>query len=203
MFIGPKFASNEIMNDQLEKIKEFAAKAHEGQWRKFADEPYIKHPVRVMNICQRYSQKMSIPAAALLHDVLEDTTVTQAELNQFLHSVMDNLTASETMKLVGDMTDIYTKQQYLQWNRRKRKAMEVERMQKTSPDAQTIKYADIIDDCLDLNNAEPDFARLFLFECRALLKAMIDGNNELRQIAIKTVDECIRNGRRRRERVVI
>ena len=69
-------------------------------------------------------------------------------------------------------------------------------MQKASPDAQTIKYADIIDNTLDLKNAEPDFARLFLFECKALLKAMNDGNDELRQIAIKTVDEGIRdNGR--------
>ena len=194
--MGLKFVSSKIMKAQLEKIKEYATKAHDGQWRKFADEPYIKHPVRVMNICQQYSQKVSILAAALLHDVLEDTAVTMEELNQFLQGVLDKTTANETMKLVVDMTDIYTKQQYPQWNRRKRKAMEVARMQKTSPDAQTIKYADIIDNTLDLKNAEPDFARLFLFECRALLKAMNDGNDELRQIAIKTVDECIKAARK-------
>lgn len=184
------------MNEQLEKIKDYAAKAHGDQRRKFADEPYINHPVRGMNICFPYSPGDSMPAAALLHDVLEDTAVTTEELSQFLHSVFDQTTAAETMRLVEDMTDIYTKQQYPQWNRRKRKAMELERMQKVSPDAQTIKYADIIDNTLDLKNAEPDFAKLFLFECKGLLKAMNDGNNELHQLAIKTVDDCIKVARK-------
>lgn len=184
------------MNDQLEKIKEYAANAHSGQWRKFADEPYIQHPVRVMEICHRYSQKQPMLAAALLHDVLEDTPVTKDEMHQFLHRVFDNVTADETMELVEELNDVYTKQHYPQWNRRKRKSMELERMQKASPDAQTIKYADIIDNSLDLKNAEPDFARLFLFECRALLKIMNKGNDELRLLAIKTVDDSIKAARK-------
>ena len=178
------------MRRALQKIKEFAATSHGQQWRKFADEPYINHPIRVMEICQRYTNNESILAAALLHDVLEDTEIGKDELHEFLYTVFDREIANQTLTYVEELTDVYIKSRYPQWNRRKRKTMEVRRLQKVSPEAQTIKYADIIDNSLDLKNAEPDFAKLYLHECNALLKDMIDGNSELHKLAIATVKEC-------------
>ena len=42
-------------NALIEKVQAFAAKAHEGQRRKFADEPYSNHVVRVMQTCNKVS----------------------------------------------------------------------------------------------------------------------------------------------------
>jgi predicted RNA-binding protein with EMAP domain len=92
---------------------------------------------------------------------------------------MDEQKILHTRKLVEELTDIYTKKQYPGWNRRKRKAKEAERLSKTSSEAQTIKYADIIDNYADIKNSKEDFARLFLFECRSLLKTITEGDNRL------------------------
>ncbi|HKO82078.1 MAG TPA: hypothetical protein VJU78_16840, partial [Chitinophagaceae bacterium] len=61
----------------------------------------------------------------------------------------------------------------------------------TSSQAQTIKYADIIDNSVDIKNSEDEFARIFLFECRALLKAMTKGDDRLYKKAVETVQQCI------------
>lgn len=54
----------------------FAAKAHEGQYRKDGLTPYVSHPFRVAMTLQHVFgiNAEDILAAAILHDVLEDTT---------------------------------------------------------------------------------------------------------------------------------
>lgn len=54
----------------LERAIEIARKAHEGQSDK-GGAPYITHPLRVMERAGPEEAKM----AAVLHDVVEDTTV--------------------------------------------------------------------------------------------------------------------------------
>jgi guanosine-3',5'-bis(diphosphate) 3'-pyrophosphohydrolase len=178
------------MEDALLKIKDFVRRAHGDQQRKFAHEPYIHHPVRVMEICREYTSHLPILAAALLHDVLEDTATTKDQIQEFLSDVMDERSAMETIQLVIALTDIYTKQQYPQWNRFKRKMKEAERLAAVSGDAQTIKYADIIDNT-DIVHADTDFAGRFLSECRELLKKMPRGNPRLHERAMATVNECL------------
>src|SRR5690348_5206587 len=131
------------MDPVLEPIKDFAAKAHGEQRRKFADEPYIAHPIRVMEMCRQYTHDTAILAAALLHDVLEDTPVNKQQIKDFLLTVMDAGKAQRTVQLIDELTDRYTKANYPHWNRRKRKAKESERLTNTSGESQTIKYADI------------------------------------------------------------
>ena len=179
------------MEDLLQKITEFARRAHGDQRRKFVDEPYINHPVRVMETCRQYNSTTEVLAAALLHDVVEDTPVTAEEIKNFLLSLMDEEKTLRIIKLVEELTDIYTKDQYPGWNRRMRKAKETERLSNTSSQAQTIKYADIIDNSVDIKNSEDEFARIFLFECRALLKAMTKGDDRLYKKAVETVQQCI------------
>lgn len=59
----------------------FAAKAHAKQRRKSTDVPYIIHPVGVMMVLVECSETdPELLAAALLHDTVEDTGVTLAEL---------------------------------------------------------------------------------------------------------------------------
>ncbi|GAB7386506.1 GTP diphosphokinase [Bacillaceae bacterium] len=59
----------------LRQAYEFARQAHEGQVRK-SGEPYISHPVAVAEILLDLELDAVTVAAALLHDVVEDTDVT-------------------------------------------------------------------------------------------------------------------------------
>ncbi|SHN29071.1 HD domain-containing protein [Chitinophaga sp. CF418] len=175
----------------LADIEEFARQAHGDQQRKFVDEPYIQHPIRVMQLCREYTMNLTVLSAALLHDVLEDTTVTKDKLFNYLQDVMKQEDAQKTLALTVELTDVYVKRNYPKWNRRKRKYAEAVRMSKVSAAAQTIKYADIIDNSLDISNSSSDFKPTFLHECRTLLEVMDKGNPELRKRAIATVNSFL------------
>lgn len=179
------------MDAALQQVKDFAAKAHNGQQRKYSPEPFIAHPVRVMEMCRLFKPELSVLAAALLHDVLEDTVVDQNELQQFLNTVMDAGEANRTVELVVELTDVYVKQRFPKWNRRKRKLKEADRIEQTSADAQTVKYADIIDNCKEIVEQDPEFANRYLRECRALLKRIPKGVPELYKRANDIVTTCL------------
>lgn len=59
---------------KLEMAIEFAKKNHEGQKRK-SGEPYIIHPIAVMEILKRYDFPEDILISWILHDVVEDTEI--------------------------------------------------------------------------------------------------------------------------------
>lgn len=58
----------------------FAAKAHEGQYRKSTNIPYITHPFAVGMLLQQVKCSEEVIAAGILHDTIEDTDVTYEEL---------------------------------------------------------------------------------------------------------------------------
>jgi (p)ppGpp synthase/HD superfamily hydrolase len=182
-----------IMEDILEKIKKFADQAHGEQKRKYTPDRYIVHPVRVKNICREYTNDITILAAALLHDVLEDTPVSSEEIKFFLLTLMDSKHALKTLMLVEDLTDIYTKEKYPELNRKRRKIKEAERLENIHADAQTVKYADLIDNSLDICVHDKGFAGIFLKEANILIKKMNKGNKELHHRAAKTLNECLRD----------
>jgi (p)ppGpp synthase/HD superfamily hydrolase len=179
------------MNPTLEKVKRFAEKAHGEQRRKYSDERYISHPIRVMEMCMQYTDDDCMLAAALLHDVLEDTSVNEKEMRTFLNEVMSPEAAERTLEMVVELTDIYTKKKYPGLNRRARKSKEAERLSKVSGDAQTIKYADIIDNATNIFVHDPDFAIVFIQEGRGVLKRMLQGDPELYDRALKVVEDCL------------
>jgi len=175
--------------ENLMKVAAFAADAHAGQRRKYVNEPYIEHPVRVMYTCM--SQNMALPTlcAALLHDVLEDTKVTEDELMIFLRSLFNHGEASEILSLVLQLTDIYTNKNYPYWNRRLRKAAELERLKTASPEAQSIKYADILDNVDAIVEEDESFAKVLLGEYQQQLKGLVKGNSILREQALLKITE--------------
>ena len=63
----------------LRKAYVFAASAHKGQVR-MSGEPYLSHPLEVANMLADINLDATTLAAGLLHDVLEDTDVTAAEI---------------------------------------------------------------------------------------------------------------------------
>src|SRR5438093_10660320 len=63
----------------VERAFAFSEEAHQGQFRK-SGEPYITHPLAVASILSQWRLDAEGLAAALLHDVMEDTSVTRGEL---------------------------------------------------------------------------------------------------------------------------
>jgi len=63
----------------VERAFEFSESAHRGQFRK-SGEPYITHPLAVASILSEWRLDAEGLAAALLHDVMEDTSVTRGEI---------------------------------------------------------------------------------------------------------------------------
>ncbi len=59
----------------------FSAQAHEGQYRASGD-PYVSHPLEVARVMAEMHMDHQSIIAALLHDVLEDTSVTKEKLAQ-------------------------------------------------------------------------------------------------------------------------
>ena len=73
---------NKKTNEKLiRKAYEFSLKAHEGQMR-LSGEPYITHPLEVAYIITTLELDDESICAALLHDVVEDTSVTREEIKK-------------------------------------------------------------------------------------------------------------------------
>ncbi|MDJ0313351.1 bifunctional (p)ppGpp synthetase/guanosine-3',5'-bis(diphosphate) 3'-pyrophosphohydrolase [Arthrobacter sp. H35-D1] len=83
--------------DLIQRAFTVAEKYHEGQKRKSGD-PYITHPVAVATILAEMGMTGSTLAAALLHDTVEDTPYTLAELEREF--------GSEIMMLVDGVTKL-------------------------------------------------------------------------------------------------
>lgn len=182
--------TQDIKLELLNQIDQFTDKAHGSQLRKYLPDRYIVHPRRVMQICQKVSDHLPTLATALLHDVLEDTSVRPHEIKDFLISIFKQANilapqqlADEILSLVIELTDVYEKAVYPQLNRTQRKTLERKRMQGISPKAQTIKYADIMDNAAEIVQYDKAFAPKFLSECRELLAVMNQGDPTLYELA--------------------
>jgi myo-inositol-1(or 4)-monophosphatase len=68
--------------NKVEKAVLFATKAHAGTCRKGTDRPYILHPLEAMSIVKKYTFDEDVLSAAVLHDTVEDTSVTIAQLER-------------------------------------------------------------------------------------------------------------------------
>lgn len=173
--------------EKLDKIIKFADRAHGDQMRKYTTDRYIVHLIRVMRTCSQYTDSLPVLAAAILHDVLEDTSYTNNDLSVFLKNYMSEEEQDLTVKLVTELTDVYISKDFPTLNRFKRKTMELNRLKEISPEAQTIKYADIIDNATEISQSDPNFAERYLYECYDIVSALTKGNPELRTIALGVV----------------
>jgi GTP pyrophosphokinase len=66
---------------QLQSAYHFSEQAHLGQFRQ-SGEPYISHPLAVASILAQWHLDPQALTAALLHDVMEDTSVTKTEISR-------------------------------------------------------------------------------------------------------------------------
>lgn len=66
--------------DRLNRAIQFATTAHEGQYRKNTTMPYITHPFMVGTLLAEAGCAPKLIMAGYLHDILEDTAVTENEI---------------------------------------------------------------------------------------------------------------------------
>lgn len=75
------FPTDPALTHRINQALVFAARAHNGQVRKGTDVPYLVHPVGVMLILLEVGEaEVELLLAALLHDTVEDTPTTLADL---------------------------------------------------------------------------------------------------------------------------
>jgi (p)ppGpp synthase/HD superfamily hydrolase len=180
------------MQQILEKIIAFTDHAHGDQRRKYTPDRYIVHPIRVMETCRKFTNDVTILAAALLHDVLEDTPVQKEDIRNFLLGILTPQQAEQTLRMVVELTDVYVKENYPELNRKARKAKELERLKRTSAASQTIKYADILDNSIEIAVHDPEFAAVYLRESQTILRHLTKGNATLHAEVLKTLEEALR-----------
>lgn len=70
------------LDERLEKAYRYASEAHSGQYRKGTKIPYFTHIITTMNYCMELTDDIEILQAAILHDTVEDTSVTLEDLRR-------------------------------------------------------------------------------------------------------------------------
>jgi (p)ppGpp synthase/HD superfamily hydrolase len=141
----------------------FAAEKHRSCRRKDVDAtPYINHPLRVAHILTESGvDDVDVIAAALLHDTIEDTETTYAELVEcFGLRVAD---------FVAEVTDDRTLAKQV------RKDLQVENAPKKSDGAKLIKLADKASNLEDLAARPPAWPPERIEEYRRWAQRVADG----------------------------
>ena len=138
-----------------------AAHAAVGQMRKYTDEQYIVHPVRVANIVDKFGGTDDMIAAAYLHDVVEDTSVSIADIIAMF--------GVDVANIVAGLTDVSVPED---GNRAVRKAMDRQHSADASYEAQFVKCADIMDNASDIGDNDPSFNVVYRKEMVLLLEVL-------------------------------
>ena len=160
------------MTNLVDRALKFATIAHADQKRKYTGKPYIVHPIEVMQIVRTVEHDEAMLAAALLHDVVEDTDID-------LDTIRD-VFGDDVASLVDDLTDVSRPED---GNRKVRKALDREHSAQASARAQTIKLADLISNSSDILENDPKFAKVYLAEKELLLEVLTEGDASLRERA--------------------
>lgn len=184
----------------LDAALQIAAQAHAGQRRKYTGEPYLSHCIEVVNILIKHGVQDDsdvLMAAAALHDVLEDCAgwatydriiLCQQLCDRAKYHADNWANVAIVWRLVGELTEPAH-----EGNRATRKALEAQRLSQISPEAQTIKYADLISNTTSIVQHDTGFAKVYLQEKWNILGVMTAGDQgllrEARFVCCRAADE--------------
>lgn len=138
-----------------------AAHAAVGQRRKYTDQPYIVHPIRVAGIVDKFGGTDDMISAAYLHDVVEDTGVSIADIIDMF--------GKDVAVIVDGLTDVSVPED---GNRAVRKGMDRAHSADATYEAQFVKCADIIDNASDIGDNDPSFNVVYRKEMLLLLEVL-------------------------------
>lgn len=177
-----------ILHDMMQDIRQitralaFAADAHRNHRRKgTAQEPYINHLIEVLDLVAQAAGGFDVDllVASILHDAIEDTHVSAADLR----SLFGEKVASVVAENSDDMT--LPKEQ--------RRRDRIAAMATKSQAARIVKTADVISNLRALANSPPagwgaDRKLGYVDACRLLINAARGSNAELEAIFDNTAD---------------
>jgi (p)ppGpp synthase/HD superfamily hydrolase len=165
----------------VDKAYYFAMAAHAavGQKRNYTGDDYIVHPVEVCDILDKSTRLVidEMRAAALLHDVVEDTGVTIELIRKEFGKCVS--------ALVDGLTDVSKPED---GNRAVRKEIDRQHTAKQSPACKTIKLADLISNSRSILQHDKEFAKVYLKEKQLLLEVLKEGDRTLWQEANRIVE---------------
>lgn len=151
---------------------QMATAAHQGQQRKYTGRDYIEHPYRVaMRVAARPDATEEMVAAALLHDTLEDTTLTLKDLIEAF--------GQKVAQMVWDLTN--PSKSHPEMNRAQRKEMDRVHLGETDWQVKTIKLLDRIDNLREMDGAPSEFKKRYAKESALLADAIGQVDPALRQ----------------------
>lgn len=169
------------LTERQNQLFEFVKQHHGDQKRKYTFAPYWTHLLSVAETVSTYPTIIMGVEIALCHDLLEDTKCTPNDLEEYLQTNgYEKL--NERMVILRDvshLTDEYTSEAYPALNREKRKTLEAKRLIEITPNAQSVKYADIIDNTSSIVQHDPGFARVYLKEIGKKIYGMDKGEATL------------------------
>ena len=164
------------MEEKLQEAIKFATEAHGDQKRKYTGEPYITHPIAVMEIVREDHHTEEMLIAAVLHDTVEDTPVTIEDIKTKF--------GTKVAELVNGLTDVSKPED---GNRKTRKAMDRAHLAKQNAEVQTIKLADLIHNTMSIGLYDPHFFKVYKEEKIKILDVLKLGNQTLKHRAQQQV----------------
>lgn len=180
----------------LDKAHAFMSEKHDGQVRKYTNQPYTVHPIAVSKIIAFHMSNIEpifafspfdiaqMKTIALLHDTIEDTNATYMDIEQSFGIYVRNIVYWLTN--VSEMG---------MGNRAYRKKVDLQHILQAPIEAICIKMADVIDNCKDVVKREQDsqepstFAKKYLKEKLTFLRAIWKEKKTRLEPYTKTLDE--------------
>ena len=160
----------------LDKAVKFATEAHGDQVRKYCGSPYISHPLAVAEIVKSVPHTEEMVAAAILHDVVEDTPVTIESIAEEFGPIV--------AELVHFLTDVSTPED---GNRAHRKQLDAEHNSRGPAGAQTVKVADLIHNSSDISVQDPRFWKTYKIEKLQTLTLLDKADTTLKARALAQI----------------
>jgi len=168
------------LTEKQNRLLEFVKQQHGTQQRKYTFAPYWTHVLSVAQIVSEFVQTDFATEIALCHDLFEDTQCTEQQLcHELVHIGYTVKQAFAILDGAKELTDEYTKEKYPMLNRETRKRKEAERLGTISKVAQSVKYADLIDNTSTIVGYDSGFAKVYLREKLDILDSMRNGDINL------------------------
>jgi (p)ppGpp synthase/HD superfamily hydrolase len=152
----------------VNKAVAFAEMAHAGVVRKFTGEPYVEHCKRVAAHLSALGFDPDVVAAAVLHDVVEDTHISAAVL-----------AAEFGPRVAALVVEVSKPKKIPGMSKAARLAAVVEHLAASSYAGASIKLADMLDNSSNVAELSPEFAEKYLPEMAQKLAVLGHGHPEL------------------------
>lgn len=169
-----------VFTKQQLQLLQFVKQQHGTQVRKYTGEPYVNHVIEVAKTVSLYESDPYCIEIAFCHDLFEDTPCNfDALYKQMISIGYERDYSYDVCTCVKELTDVYTHQMYPYLNRKVRKQNEARRLSTISYRAQSVKYADIMDNAQSIMQHDKEFGKVYINEVNHILLSMTKGNTNL------------------------